>query len=146
MVTVPEETPVTLPVASTVAMASSEDVQGVEVAAVPEPVSAVEDPAQTVRVPVITAASFTVRFCEVLQPSWVEKVMVAVPAATAVTLPVLSTVTTAVLEDVNGLTVAGVPVNISVALVPAQIGAMAVNTGVVLTVTVTVALQPLALV
>ena len=53
---VPAATPVTRPVLLTVAIVVVPDTQGVVVAAVPEPVSWVADPAQTVNVPVIVGA------------------------------------------------------------------------------------------
>ena len=56
----PAETPVTKPVLDTVATAGVADTHGLVAAAVPEPVSCVVDPIQTLSVPVMVGSGFTV--------------------------------------------------------------------------------------
>jgi hypothetical protein len=65
---VPAETPVTRPVLLTVATRGDADTHGLIAAGVPEPVSCVVDPKQTLRVPVIVGKAFTVTVAVVLQP------------------------------------------------------------------------------
>ena len=69
-----------------------------------------------------------------------------VPGLTPVTTPVLVTVATPVLEDVHGLTAAGVPEPVNVIVEPSQTAVGPPIVGLALTVTVTVLLQPLLLV
>jgi hypothetical protein len=57
---VPADTPVTRPVLLTVATRGDADTHGLIAAGVPEPVSCVVDPAQTLRVPVMVGAPGTV--------------------------------------------------------------------------------------
>ena len=68
------------------------------------------------------------------------------PAATPVTTPALLTVATPVLDDVHGLTAAGVPDPVSVVVDPAQTFNIPVIVGCALTVTVVVLEHPLLLV
>ena len=68
MTLVPAATPVTSPVALTVATAGVAETQGVVVAAVAVPVSWVVAPTQTVSVPVIVGRALTVTVAVVLQP------------------------------------------------------------------------------
>ena len=70
IVAFPADTPVTIPVALTVAIAVFEDVQGFVVAGVPLPVSCVVAPTQADKVPVMVtaAAGFMVISAVLLQP------------------------------------------------------------------------------
>ena len=68
MTLVPAATPVTSPVALTVATAGVAETQGVVTAAVADPVSWVVAPTQTVSVPVIVGRALTVTVAVVLQP------------------------------------------------------------------------------
>jgi len=65
---VPVATPVTTPVLLTVATAGVAETQGFTAAGVPEPVKVVVAPTQTVNVPVIVAAGFTVTVAVAVQP------------------------------------------------------------------------------
>jgi hypothetical protein len=65
---VPAEIPVTSPVLLTVATRDDADTHGLTAAGVPEPVSCVVEPTQTLRVPVIVGTAFTVTVAVVLQP------------------------------------------------------------------------------
>jgi hypothetical protein len=60
IVTVPAEIPVTRPVFETVAIAVFDETQGLEAAAVPDPVSCVVEPSQTTKVPVMVGSGLTV--------------------------------------------------------------------------------------
>jgi len=60
MTLVPAATPVTTPVLLTVATAGVAETQGFTAAGVPEPVNVVVAPTQTVNVPVMVGAGFTV--------------------------------------------------------------------------------------
>ena len=64
----PAPTPVTNPELSTVATAVSDDIQGVVVAPVAEPVNWVVPFTQTVGVPVMVGSAFTVTRAVVIQP------------------------------------------------------------------------------
>jgi hypothetical protein len=66
---VPADTPLTTPVDETVATPVFELDQGVTAAAVPEPVSAVVAPTQTVNVPVIVGFALIVTVCVTLHPT-----------------------------------------------------------------------------
>ena len=103
----------TCPELSIVATAVSDDAQGVVVAAVAEPVNCVVKPSQTFKVPVILGVPFTVTTVVITHPLLLVYVIVVVPAPTPVTNPELSTVATAVSDDVHALAVAAVaePVN-----------------------------------
>jgi hypothetical protein len=68
MVDVPAVTPVTKPVADMVATEVLEEVQAFEVAAVPEPVNCVVEPAHTLSVPLIVGRGFTVIVVVAEQP------------------------------------------------------------------------------
>ncbi len=65
-----------------------------------------------------------------------------VPAVTAVTNPVLLIVATEVVEEVQGVVVAGVPVPVSCVVSPAHTVKVPVITGRAFTVTTTVFSQP----
>jgi len=80
------------------------------------------------------------------QPLLLVYVMVVVPGLTPVTTPALFTVATPVLEDVHGLTAAGVPDPVNVVVDPTQTFNVPVIVGCALTVTVAVLLHPLLLV
>jgi len=65
---VPAATPVTTPVLLTVATAGVAETQGFTAAGVPEPIKVVVAPTQTVNVPVMVAAGFTVTVAVAVQP------------------------------------------------------------------------------
>ena len=69
MMLVPAATPVTRPVALTVATVVVVDTHGVVAAAVADPVSWVVDPMQTVSVPVIAGAALTVTVAVLVHPA-----------------------------------------------------------------------------
>ena len=69
--------------------------------------------------------------------------IVVVPGATPVTIPALVIVATPVLDDVHGLTAAGVPEPVNVVVEPTQTVNVPPIVGCALTVTVAVLLQPL---
>ena len=69
--------------------------------------------------------------------------IVAVPAATPVTVPVVLTVATAVFEDVQGFVVAGVPLPVNCVVNPEHAAKSPVIDGKAFMVTVAVALPPL---
>jgi hypothetical protein len=73
-------------------------------------------------------------------------VIVVVPAATPVTMPVLLTVATPVLDDVHGLTAAAVPDPVNVVVDPVQTFNVPVIVGCAFTVIVAVLEQPLLVV
>lgn len=67
---VPGLTPVTTPVLDIVATSVFDDVQGLTAAGVPDPVSAVVEPTQTLRLPVMVGNGFTLTVTDdwALQP------------------------------------------------------------------------------
>ena len=69
--------------------------------------------------------------------------IVAVPAATPVTVPVVLTVAVAVFEELQGLVVAGVPLPVNCVVNPAHAVKTPVIDGKVFMVTVAVALPPI---
>ena len=99
IIVVPAATPVTKPEQLTVATVLVPDTQGLDEAAVPEPVSLVVDPTQTASVPVMVGEAFTVtEEVVLLHPVVVDvNVNVALPADTPVTTPASVTCATAVL-------------------------------------------------
>jgi len=68
MVDVPADTPVTTPVEDTVATAVLEETQGLDAAAVAEPVSVVVNPTQTDNVPVIVGRALIVTVAVAIHP------------------------------------------------------------------------------
>ena len=68
MVAVPAATPVTCPVALTVATAVFEELQGFMVAGVPLPVNCVVNPAHAVKTPIIDGKAFMVTVAVALPP------------------------------------------------------------------------------
>ena len=72
--------------------------------------------------------------------------MTLVPAATAVTTPVVLTVATEVVADTQGFTAAGVPEPVRLVVEPIQTDKVPVIVGSALTVTVAVIVHPLLLV
>ena len=70
-------------------------------------------------------------------------VIVVVPPATPVTKPVLLTVATPVFDDCHGVTAEGVPEPVNCVVPLLQIAKVPLITGFVLTVTVTLTVQPL---
>ena len=65
---VPADWAVTSPVLLTVATAGVADTHGLDAAGVPDPLSCVVDPSQTLSVPEIVGAAFTVTVAVVLHP------------------------------------------------------------------------------
>ena len=141
MIVVPAATPRTVPDAETVAMLVAEDVQAL-VPGVPLPVNNVLPPTQADNVPVIVGLALTVKVAVDEQPALFKYVIVVVPAATAVTKPVVETVATFGVEDVHAFDVAAVPlpVNCDVALIHAE--SVPVIVGPAETVNVAVVVQP----
>jgi drug/metabolite transporter (DMT)-like permease len=135
IVAVPAETPVTKPVLLTVATAVLDETHGLTAAAVALPVSCVVRPTQTDNVPVIVGNGLTVTSAVCWQPFELVYVIVAVPAETPVTKPVLLTVATAVLDETHGLTAAAVALPVSCAVRPTQTDNVPVIVGNGLTVT-----------
>lgn len=139
----PAATPVTTPVLLTVATAGVAETHGFTAAGVPEPVSVVVAPTQTVSVPVMVGFALTVTVAVCVQPTLFVYVITLVPAATPVTTPALLTVATAGLAEIHGLTAAGVPEPVNVVVAPTQTVNVPVMVGAALTVTVAVWLHPL---
>ena len=95
---------VTAPVLDIVTTLVLDDVHGVVGSAVPEPVNVTElPPTQALNVPLIVGNALTVNVAVWVQLFVLRYVIVVVPAPTAVTTPVLETVATAVLDDVQGV-------------------------------------------
>ena len=117
------------------------------VAAVPEPLRFVEEPAQIDSVPVITGNAFTVTFVVCEQPVLFVYVIIAVPAAIPVITPVLLTVATAIFEDCQGLDSEAVPDPTKVVVAPTHTAVVPVIVGNAFTVTeiVVVLIQPFPL-
>jgi len=115
-------------------------------AGVPDPVSVIVAPSQTAVGPVIAGCALTVIVVILEHPLLLVYVMVVVPGLTPVTTPALFTVATPVLEDVHGLTAAGVPEPVNVVVDPAQTFNAPVIAGCALTVTIVVFEHPLLLV
>src|SRR6185436_9993955 len=143
MVDVPADTPVTTPPFVMVATPVLDDVHGLTAAGVPDPVNVVVNPTHTVSVPVIAGAGFTVTVAVTLHPLLSVYVIVDVPADTPVTTPPFVMVATPVLDDVHGLTAAGVPDPVNVVVNPTHTLSVPVIAGAGFTVTVAVILHPL---
>jgi hypothetical protein len=111
---------VTSPVFETVATVGVADNHGVAPDGVPDPVSCVVDPAQTVSVPVIVGSAYTVTVAVILQPLLLVYVITLVPFDTPVTSPVLVTVATVGVADNHGVAPDGVPDPVSCVVDPAQ--------------------------
>lgn len=136
-------TPVTTPALFTAAMPVLADIHGLAAAGVPDPLNVVVDPLHNDKTPVIVGKEFTVTDAVLLQPLLFVYVMIAVPGFTPVTTPPLVTVATVVFDDVQGLTVAGVPEPVSVVVAFLQTDSEPVMVGCALTVIVTLLIQPL---
>jgi hypothetical protein len=91
----------------------------------------------------MVGSAFTVTVAVLVHPLLLVYVIVVVPAATPVTTPALFTVATPVFEDVHGLTAAGVPDPVNVAVAPIHTVNVPVIVGCALTVIVTVLEHPL---
>jgi len=141
---VPAVTPVTTP-PETVATEGEAEVQGLEVAAVPDPVNVVVAPIQADAVPEMVGSALIVTVCVAEQPLLSVYVMTEVPAATPETTPP-ETVATEVVAEVQGLEVAAVPDPVNVVVAPIQADAVPEMVGSALIVTVCVVEQPLLLV
>src|SRR5579871_2296830 len=146
MILVPPVSPDTSPVLLTVATPGDAETHGLVAAGVPEPVSCVVEPVQTVNVPVIVGAEVTVTVAVAVHPLLLVYVITLVPTPTPVTNPVFETVATPVVPDIQGLTAAGVPEPVSWVVFPTQTVSVPVIVGLAFTVTVTVFAQPLLLV
>jgi hypothetical protein len=120
IVVVPDAIPVTSPVDETVATPVLLEVQGFEIAGVPEPVSWEVALIHNVVAPLIVGLALTVTVVVVGQPLELLYVIVVVPAATAVTKPVFEIVATAVFELTHGLTAAGAPGPANCEVAPTQ--------------------------
>ena len=116
----PGATPVTTPALVIVATDVVADTHGLTAAGVPEPLNVVVDTTHTVRVPVIVGCALIVTVAVLLQPLLLVYVITLVPGFTPVTTPAFVTVATPVLEDVQGLTAAGVPEPVSVVVDPSH--------------------------
>ena len=114
----PAATPVTIPALFTVATPVFDDVHGLTAAGVPDPVNVVVAPTHTVSVPVMVGCALTVIVIVLVHPLLLAYVITDVPAAAPVTTPALLTVATPVLDDVHGLTAAGVPDPVKVVVDP----------------------------
>jgi hypothetical protein len=143
MVVVPGLTPVTTPTLFTVATPVLDDVHGLAAAGVPDPVKVMVAPSHTAVGPVIVGCALTVIVVVLLHPLLLVYVIVAVPGLTPVTTPPLLTVATPVLEDVHGLTAAGIPDPVNVIVAPSHTVAGPMIVGCALTVMVTVLEHPL---
>jgi hypothetical protein len=140
---VPGLIPVTTPALFTVATPVFDDVQGLTAAAVPDPVSVVVDPSQTVSVPVIVGCASTVTVTVLLHPLLLVYVITLVPGLTPVTTPVLLTVAIAGVAEIHGFAAAGVPEPVNIVVEFLQTVNVPVMVGCPSTVTVTVLLHPL---
>jgi len=141
MTEVPAATPETTP-PETVATEVVAEVQGLEVAAVPDPVNVVVAPIHADVVPEMVGSALIVTVCVEEHPLLSVYVMTDVPAATPVTTPD-ETVATEVVAEVQGLEVAAVPDPVNVVVAPIQADAVPEMVGSALMVTVCVAEQPL---
>lgn len=105
MLLVPELTPVTTPELDTVATLVVPDIQGLEPEGVPDPVSVVVDPAQTVRVPEIVGSALIVKLVELVAvpPAVVTVIfpVVAPDGRTAVMVVELTTLNDEALDPLN---------------------------------------------
>jgi hypothetical protein len=142
IVVVPAATAVTKPVVETVATLGAEDVQAFEVAAVPLPVNCDVALIHAESVPVIVGPAETVNVAVVVQPVLFLYVIVAVPAATAVTNPVEETVAILVAEEVHGPVVAAVPLPVNCDVAPTHAESVPVMVGPAITVNVAVVVHP----
>ena len=131
---VPAVTPVTIP-PETVATEVVAEVQGLEMAAVPDPVNVVVAPIQADAVPEMVGSALIVTVCVAEQPLLSVYVITEVPAATPVTTPP-ETVATEVVAEVQGLEVAAVPDPVNVVVAPIQADALPEMVGSAFTVTV----------
>ena len=138
---------VTKPLESIVATEGSEEIQGVVVAAVADPVNCkVGVEIHAVKFPVIVGNALTITDAVILHPLELVYVIIVVPALTPVTTPAVLTVATEVFEAPHGLVAAGVPDPVNALVEPTQILTVPVIVGNALTVSVAVILQPLELV
>ena len=135
IVVLPTEIEVTNPVGSIVATAALEDAHALVVAAVADPVNKVDAPIQIFKLPEMVGNGFTVMTSVVLQLLLFVNVIVAVPAATPVTIPVVETVATAVLDETQAVDEAAVaePTNEIVEPTHTFIGPVIVGKGLTVT-------------
>ena len=143
MVAVPEEIPVTKPLALTVAIRGFEDTHGFKTAGANRVVSAVVRVSQTLNVPVIIGSGLTVMISVSVQPLKPVKVIVVVPTAIPVTIPLEFTVAIKGSEDTHGFKTAGANAVDNVVVKPSQTPKIPVIIGSGLTVNSTELAQPL---
>ena len=134
--------PETNPLALIVATAVFEEIQALVAAGSAVLANCVVCATHTFNVPVMTGNGFTVTVAVTIQPFAFVKVMIVVPPETPVTTPLLFTVATAVLDEVHGVTVAGVAVLANAVVEPAQTFSVPVIVGSAVTVTTAVVIQP----
>ena len=146
MVVVPALIPVTNPELFIVATVELEEVQALVVAAVPLPVNCEELPIQTFNVPEMIGKGLTVKVMFRWQSLEFVYVIVVVPALIPVTKPVLSTVATAELEEVQAFEVAAVALPVNWEVFPTHAFNVPEIFGKGFTVIVAVVWQPLELV
>ena len=139
---VPAATPDITPEEETVATDVVPEVQGLEAAAVPDPVNVVVAPIHADAVPEMVGNALMVTVCVAEQPLLSVYVMTEVPAATPETTPP-ETVATEVVAEVQGFEEAAVPEPDRVVVAPIHALAVPVIVGKALIVTVCDAEQPL---
>ena len=89
-------------------------------AAAADPVNKVVEPIQIFKLPEIVGNAFTVMILVVWQLLLLVNVIVALPAATPVTTPVVETVAIAILEETQGLVVAPAELALRAIVCPAH--------------------------
>ena len=142
IVAIPKETPVTTPLAFTVAIKGFEDTQGFTAAGVATLDNVVVLPSQTLNVPVIMGTLFIVMVSVSVQPLRPVKVTITVPAEIPVTTPTLFTVANNGFEDTHGFTAAAAIVLDNGVVEPTQTFSVPEITGNALTVIIFVSVQP----
>jgi hypothetical protein len=98
-----------------------DEVQGLVIAADPEPVRVVVAPTQAESVPDIVGAAIMVIVAVAVQLLVVLYVIVVVPTATGVTRPTFETVATVGADDTHGFVAFGVPEPVKVTVLPLQV-------------------------
>jgi hypothetical protein len=109
-----------------------------DAAAAALPVNCDVNPTQIDVFPEIVGFELTVMFVVALQPRLFVYVIIDVPAETPVTMPVVETVATEGLAEIQGLVEAGVPLPVNAIVEPTQTLLFPVIVGLTLTVTVIV--------
>ena len=116
----PTPTPVTTPLADTVAIKESDEIQGLMVAGAVVLDKRVVKPTQTFKDPVIVGSEVTVIDFVLVHPLLFVKVIVTVPAAIPVIIPAESMLAIAGSEEIQGLTIEGADVLENVVFSPTQ--------------------------